>query len=378
MFPEHRTPNGEEIRNPLAEAIEKVCPVYSEASPATDATALKDSKECLLNVLHIRHDVAVYPRAKKLALHNKYIANHPIQLVFVTPEEAAADEAVKHTDYARAFESLDSEHYFSADNAGHTMLFPAGTKLTPVLDRLESALGRAAGSTTVRDERSVIEHTVKGVIGRDLPVPYSSAPSLRSGNAAFLVQIEDGRFAMVMGGAMLNVQMAEPYKFEKAQVPLSVQPRAFQGTVDEFAAAFPGYLERAASAAGLNPGNYGRVAAYLIDVVKTCDGITPEMAQSTASQFPGHMEDLRKLGKQYTPCQLTMAAIPQDVKQGLERDVIASITPIGGRGWADRQWLSVVVQFTPLPGDSRIRGANGFAALFANYGIVSAKITKVQ
>ena len=221
---------------------------------------------------------------------------------------------------------------------------------------------------------------MKGIIGKDLPVPYSSG--LRSGNAAFLVQTDDGRFAMVMGGAMLDARMMEPYKLEKPPVNLTPQDRNFRGTADEFAAAFPRYMEKAASAAGLNPKSYDRVTAYLIEAVRTCDGITPAMAQAaTTSPVPRvEMEDVRKLGKQYLPCTQPFGIVPDELTHGLARGVMLGISPLGApdlrHPWRDRKAMHVAVLFVPLPGDPRPRGANGLEALFANYGIVAATITK--
>lgn len=381
MVDERRKTEGE---NPVLKWLEEKCPVTSQVSVTSVLTVIDDTKQCLVNGISgfpPNPNSAEYPHAPMLALRNKYIANEPIQLVFITPQEAAAEQAGKHNrDYTRAFQSLDREHYFSTANPGHTMLFPAGTKLTPVLDRAESRLARAAG-TTAADGKAVVEYAVKGVIARDLGVPYSNPP-LRSGNAAFLVQIDDGRFAMVMGGAFLNTQMVEPYKFQKPPVPLSVQDRRFNGSAEEFAAALPRYMESAASAAGLNPRSYDRITAFLIDAAKTCDGITPDMAQATvATQFgPIAVENLRNLGKQYTPCWLH--GIPDELTQEMPRRVMFSIVPLGAQDvhhqWRDRKAMHVEVLFTPLPSDPRPRGSNGLEALFANYGIVTATITRPQ
>ncbi len=385
MFPERRKGNEVQSNDAAPEALEKVCPAFSKLS-LTDLTdpekRSKDAAPCLLNFLNSVRPSAKYPNALRLAVHHKYIANLPIQLVFVTPEEAADAQAVEHHDYARDFQSLNSNDYSSADNPGHTMLFPAGTKLTLVLDRAESELARDAGTTSAADGRAVVEHAVKGIIGKDLPVPYSRA--LQSGHAAYLVQTDDGRFAMVMGGAMHDARTMEPYKFEKPPVNLTPQERKFRGTTDEFATAFPRYMEKAASAAGLNPKSYDGVTAYLIEAVRTCDGITPEMAQSaTTSPIPRvEMEDVRKLGKQYFPCTQPFGIVPEELTRGLPRGVTLGIGPLGApnplHGWRDRKAMHVEVLFTSLPGDPRLRGASGLEALFANYGIVAATIAKAQ
>lgn len=309
---------------------------------------------------------AQYPRAAALALRNKYIANLPIQTVFITPQEAAAEQSGKHKDYAAAFQTLDWKRRYSTDNPGRTRIFPAGTRFTPVLD--------GPLVTNALDSKAVLQHIVKGVIGRDLPVPYSSD---RTGNAAYLVEMDDGVFAMIAAGAMLDPKMMEPYKFEKPPVPLTREERTFRGSIGEFVAALPKFMERAATAAALNPRNYEKVTAFTIETAKACDSITPEMARSVTSRFG--IEDLHTLGKQYEPCQGLTAPIPESAKTwkpDVERSVVVSITPVGGRGWRDRKWMSVVLQFTPLNGDSRPRGENGMAALFDHYGIVAATITE--
>ena len=376
MFPERK--EGDQGNHWVRDAFEEGCPAFSKLGPTDFIDPKKipeDTASCLHNVLTFLQGKTQYPDASRLALHNKYIANLPMQLVFVTPEEAAGKQT---RDYARDFLSLNSDDYSNPDNPGHTMLLPAGTKFTPVLDTAQSALPRASGSTSAADGRAIIDHAVKGAISQNLPVPYSRAA--RSGNTAILVQIDDGRFAMVMGGALLNTEMAEPYKYEKPPVDRSPQDRMFRGTMGEFAAAFPRYMERAASSAGLDPKSYAKAAEYVIDVVKRCDGITPEMAQSaTKSPIPRvEMEDVRNLGTEYIPCSQPVGTVPGELTRGLQRGVTLGIAPLGAQDarhrWRDRKAIHVEVLFTAVPGDPRVRGAIGLEPLFANYGIVAATI----
>ena len=322
-------------------------------------------------ILEFDRKSAEYPRAATFALHNQYMSNLAFQVVVLTPDQAAAEQAGRHRDYAGAFGTLDWKHPLSALNPGRTRLFPSGTKLTPVLDRAESQLPRASGSNAI-EPRSLAAHLVKGMLSRKVTVPYIAADS---GNETILVQTDDGQFAMLMSGAITEPKILEPYRFEKPPVPLTHEERLFQGSLEEFVAAFPRFVQKAASAAGLNPQSYEKETAYVIEAVRTCAGITAEMG--LRATMPSRIEDVRRLGPQYGPCQNMITPVSDAVKQwnrDTERGMVASISPRGGRGWQDRRSISVVVQFTSIKGDPPLRGANGLAALFDAYGVVSAMI----
>jgi hypothetical protein len=71
-----------------------------------------------------------------------------------------------------------------------------------------------------------------------------------------------------------------------ASTPLQNTDRKYEGTVDGFASAFPGFIVKAAAIMSLDPKNYEQEVAYIVGSVRTCAGITPQMANGTRFQFP--------------------------------------------------------------------------------------------
>ena len=82
-----------------------------------------------------------------------------------------------------------------------------------------------------------------------------------------------------------------------------MNPPKFTGTADQFAAAFPGFLQQAAEAAGYDPQAFTKESAFVIDSVRTCAQITPAMGAQATSPMPGHRVVTRMLGQQYAICQ---------------------------------------------------------------------------
>jgi hypothetical protein len=79
-----------------------------------------------------------------------------------------------------------------------------------------------------------------------------------------------------------------------------MHPPQFAGSAEEFAAALPGFLQKAAQAAGFDAPAYEKESAFVIDYVRTCAQITPEMA----AQATWHGQVVtRNIGPQYAICQ---------------------------------------------------------------------------
>lgn len=81
-----------------------------------------------------------------------------------------------------------------------------------------------------------------------------------------------------------------------------LNPPKFTGTADQFAAALPGFLQKAAAVAGFDANAFAKESAFVIDSVRTCREITPEMATQATNPM-GHRVVTRTLGQQYVVCQ---------------------------------------------------------------------------
>jgi len=84
-----------------------------------------------------------------------------------------------------------------------------------------------------------------------------------------------------------------------------LNPPNFAGSVDQFAAALPGFLQKAAQAAGYDAQAFSKESASVVDAVRTCATITPAMATRATRNGPlgQGMIVMRDLGQQYTICQ---------------------------------------------------------------------------
>ena len=115
-------------------------------------------------------------------------------------------------------------------------------------------------------------------------------------------------------------------EFPATRAPAPPGPQ-FSGTVDEFAAAFPGFLQRAVLARGLDPRNYEKEAGFIVGAVRTCAQIPPQMVSSVTD--PYRRVHFEKLGEQYRICQHG-GNISYQVKQNVDRvnpNVWLSFTP---------------------------------------------------
>jgi hypothetical protein len=151
-----------------------------------------------------------------------------------------------------------------------------------------------------------------------------------------------------------DIGNSNPHK----QIAVSeLRPPRFNGTVDEFAAAFPEYLERAAMARGLDPRNYDRESKFTIDTIRTCTAITPQMARSVTNRY--HVTDLSRLGEQYRVCTyptIYPSALirPEDLqKMDLQLEILPN-WPADNLDRTSPLEFTVKINFTAGPRGSRV------------------------
>jgi hypothetical protein len=83
----------------------------------------------------------------------------------------------------------------------------------------------------------------------------------------------------------------------------------FNGTIDEFTAAFPGLVQQKAAGWRLNPHLYDKEVKYIIDLVRKCGQIPPEVLRNATyfSQDGKHASvNSLKLGGQYQICHANL------------------------------------------------------------------------
>ena len=105
-------------------------------------------------------------------------------------------------------------------------------------------------------------------------------------------------------------------------------PALLNGTKEAIAADLPASVERAAAMSGLNPHDFDKEIALILDTVNVCAQITPQMAATVAQG--DRTEDVARLGDQYKRCQTGVSS--SDVRtwnRDTERGLVASIRPEG-------------------------------------------------
>jgi hypothetical protein len=139
--------------------------------------------------------------------------------------------------------------------------------------------------------------------------------------------------------------------------------RLFKGTAEAFAAAFPGFLQRAAPTTGFNAETSQKDAAFIAQVVRTCSQITPQMAMSVVEK--SGRELLFKLGDQYKDCmgnaRINVSERLGTYNKETERAVLLTIDVVGPNGcivcpppsnpdpyWRDGHGFLVTVFFTAV------------------------------
>jgi len=105
-------------------------------------------------------------------------------------------------------------------------------------------------------------------------------------------------------------------------------PALLNGTKEAIAADLPASVERAAALSGLNPHEFDKEIALIVNTVNVCAEITPQMAATVAQG--DSTEDVARLGNQYKRCQTGVSS--SDVKtwnRDAERGLVASFRPEG-------------------------------------------------
>ena len=133
------------------------------------------------------------------------------------------------------------------------------------------------------------------------------------------------------------------------------EDKRFTGTADEFAAAFPDLLRRAAAEARLDAQKYAKAAEIVVNGVKTCAQITPAMGLSVQGKGPRGLDGADQLeGGKYVHCFvgekggfLLSTAGDKQAPAG-ERGMTVLIQPPSGMvgGWTKGTSFGVDVFFT--------------------------------
>ncbi len=211
----------------------------------------------------------------------------------------------------------------------------------------DMAMASAAAGTTAEAYHA-------NIIRVELPLANGDAPIL-------VIRPQDPSFrafaskcAALDPSAFVNeIKAADGFVYGSKTV---LPGRLFEGTAEAFAAAFPGFLQRAAPTTGFSAETSQKDAAFIAQVIRTCAQITPQMAMSVTEK--SGMELLYKLGEQYRDCYQWGAPIDVSERLGTynketERAVILrlnTISPntVGTHGWRDTTGFWVTVYFVPV------------------------------
>lgn len=121
----------------------------------------------------------------------------------------------------------------------------------------------------------------------------------------------------------------------------------FDGTADQFAAAFPDYFHKAAQEAGVDEATLRAGRDWVVNAVRTCAQITPQMAKeaSVGDQNGFRSADLQNLGSQYTVCQ-TGGRWPSNSYRGtrIALQIRTSFGP-NGSGWLEGNGFTANIFF---------------------------------
>jgi hypothetical protein len=190
-------------------------------------------------------------------------------------------------------------------------------------------------------------------------------------------------FTGAKNNAVLGIQQphgpaADGFKFLYS---LSWPDRKYDGTVEQFAKDFPEFFKRAVLASGLDISDIDGKIAYIVDAVRRCAQITPELEKEKGAFEPngrplwggrvGGTETLEKLGPEYGICKKAGPVPP--VAAGFDfaatRVIDLSITPVGDR-WLDRKAFIAQVGFSQLAHDAdgmstRLQPGADYAIIFA-------------
>ncbi len=165
-----------------------------------------------------------------------------------------------------------------------------------------------------------------------------------------LVRLQDGRVGLIATESY-NDPSQDPL-FKGRWTPLPSKGEVFEGTAEEFAVALPEYLRRAGlSVSHVEEAMYKKEEAYLINLVRSCAAVTPEMVQSAVINHHG---DLSRLDNgRYADCikiggDVTTMAGAGSTKE--KRDLYL-IGPENLRLAPDGKTIRIDIIFGSLPSD---------------------------
>jgi hypothetical protein len=261
-------------------------------------------------------------------------------------DEGNVQGLVSVSDYRNQAGVLFTRYTLSQVLSGGARSTASGQDAKDVLGDLQE-IGMALGAAGTTDDAYHAK-----IIRVELPLANGDAPVLviRPQDPSFRAYAS--RCAAVDPSAFVNdIKGADGFVYgSKAVLP----SRLFQGTAEAFAAAFPGFLQRAAPTTGFDAETSRKDAAFIAQVVRTCSQITPQMAKSATGKY-GEMI-LAKLGDQYKDCLINFGYTNVSERLGTynketERAVMLHIDPVGPHGWREGQGFWVTADFTAVKSD---------------------------
>ncbi len=198
-----------------------------------------------------------------------------------------------------------------------------------------------------------------------------------------LVKLADGRFGLApyddlsQGYTDYRRRFPDPLQAERPKpTPADIAPedRRFAGTAEQFAAAFPEFLRRAAAHWQLHPQSFAPESAYILDLARTCSQITPEMLDSVRNPADNSIELEKLANGRFKKCDLirtyvthqprflvfdlsslraAMAARDQAPPGAFDARGIQIAGPRRQSAWLDGESFTLSIQFARLPSDPR-------------------------
>jgi hypothetical protein len=263
-------------------------------------------------------------------------------------DEGNVQGLVSASDYRNQAGVLFTWHTLSQVLSGGARSTASGQHAKDVLGDLQY-LGMALGAAGTTDDAYHAK-----IIRVELPLANGDAPILviRPQDPSFRAYAS--RCAAVDPSAFMNdIKGADGFVYgSKAVLP----SRLFKGTAEAFAAAIPGFLQRAAPTTGFGAEKSQKDAAFIAQVARTCSQITPQMALSVVEKITGR-ELLPQLGEQYKDCfgYINVSDRLGTYNKETERGVMLEVRPIGPNGWRDGQGFWVTAYFTAVKGLDRGR-----------------------
>ncbi len=207
---------------------------------------------------------------------------------------------------------------------------------------------------------SPIRAVSANLIRVELPLDNGDAPILE-------IRPQDPTLKKFLNGCDFEDDSAPPAMKPSLQ---TLTNRTYAGTVEGFATELPGFIQRATNAIGLRPEDYAKETAFIIEAVRTCARVTPQMYTNLGRR--GRL-DFSQLGAEYTVCNprttvsdLGMLTIRGKPRRGIEMQM----SGVGNNGRTDDdKGLFVSISFSVQNGDSSYRNIG-----FDNFGIVNAMI----